>query len=287
MPGRRGRNLRSGDLAEELGILLLKGIAAVAEVPRPEDVGFDGVATLLREDGSGFLYAEDSFYVQLKSASVGEVVYEGHEAEWLMGLKLPLFIGSVDSKTATISLYTTFRLSQMAQEAVYQKLALHMTAVDEQSKSGKERVFNIGPPLLVWSLTDLQLPEFRRKAFDMLKTVIDIEMRNLKHRTIKHMESIQWVTNDSVTSSGFMTMGDKLSSTETRILEAMSPYVDALTMRYMETDGKDERDLHAMTELIYFFERRGLHVNFSLMLRNLLQGRIDAQTQSSPADPPS
>ncbi len=75
MPGRRGKNLRSGDLAEELGNLLLKGLAAVAEVPRPEDVGFDSVATLLREDGAGFLYAEDPFYVQFKSASVESVTY--------------------------------------------------------------------------------------------------------------------------------------------------------------------------------------------------------------------
>ncbi len=65
MPGRRRENLRSGDLAEELGILLLKGIAAIAEVPRPEDIGFDGVATLLREGEGGFLYAENSFYLQI------------------------------------------------------------------------------------------------------------------------------------------------------------------------------------------------------------------------------
>src|SRR5262245_5461958 len=103
MSGRRGKNLRSGDLAEELGILLLKGIAAVAEVPRPEDIGFDGVATLLKDDGSGLLYAEDSFYVQLKSSSVPSVTYEGHEAEWLVNLKLPLFIGSVNMIDESLS----------------------------------------------------------------------------------------------------------------------------------------------------------------------------------------
>ena len=34
MPGMRDRNLRSGDLAEALGIFLLKVIALVAPVPR-------------------------------------------------------------------------------------------------------------------------------------------------------------------------------------------------------------------------------------------------------------
>ncbi|NLS91164.1 MAG: hypothetical protein GXX96_03150 [Planctomycetaceae bacterium] len=46
MPGRRRSSFRSGDLAEHLGLLLLKGIAAVAEVARPEDVGLDAIATL-------------------------------------------------------------------------------------------------------------------------------------------------------------------------------------------------------------------------------------------------
>jgi hypothetical protein len=39
MPGMRNRNLRSGDLKEELGIFLMKTIALVAPVPRPEDMG--------------------------------------------------------------------------------------------------------------------------------------------------------------------------------------------------------------------------------------------------------
>jgi len=48
---------------------MLNGIAAVADVPRPEGVGLDAVATLLRRDEDGDCYAEDSFVVQLKSDS--------------------------------------------------------------------------------------------------------------------------------------------------------------------------------------------------------------------------
>jgi len=40
MPGRLRTSFRSGNLAEQLGLLLLRGIAAVADVPRTEDVGF-------------------------------------------------------------------------------------------------------------------------------------------------------------------------------------------------------------------------------------------------------
>ena len=60
MPGRQNTNFRSGNLTEYFGMLLLKGIAAVADVPRPEDFGLDAIATLLRRDSDGNSYAEDA-----------------------------------------------------------------------------------------------------------------------------------------------------------------------------------------------------------------------------------
>src|SRR5947209_6625730 len=95
MPGRLRSSFRSGNLAEDLGFLLLKGIAAVAEVARPEDVGLDAIATLLRRDPDGNCYAEDSFLVQLKAGSVTSISYEGHELMWLMAQTQPMFIGLV------------------------------------------------------------------------------------------------------------------------------------------------------------------------------------------------
>jgi hypothetical protein len=58
-------------------------IAAVAEVTRTEDIGLDAIATLLRLDNDGNLYAEDSFVVQLKADSVTSIQYQDHELEWL------------------------------------------------------------------------------------------------------------------------------------------------------------------------------------------------------------
>jgi hypothetical protein len=79
MPGRLRTSFRSGNLAEQLGLLLLKGIAAVADVPRTEDVGLDAVATLLRRAPDGNCYAEDGFVVQLKSYSATSIEYRDHE----------------------------------------------------------------------------------------------------------------------------------------------------------------------------------------------------------------
>src|SRR5689334_9242475 len=43
--------LRSGDRAEQVGIDMLRDIAAVAPVPREEDFGIDAIATILENHG--------------------------------------------------------------------------------------------------------------------------------------------------------------------------------------------------------------------------------------------
>lgn len=65
MPAFKGKNLRSGDLAEQLGTLLLQSLALVAPVPRTEDVGVDVVATLLEDFDQRLFKATNSFYVQI------------------------------------------------------------------------------------------------------------------------------------------------------------------------------------------------------------------------------
>jgi hypothetical protein len=112
MPGRLRTSYRFGNLAEHLGILLLKGIAAVAEVPRTEDVGLDAVANLLRRDQDGNCYAEDGFVVQLKSHSTTLIEYREHALSWLIGQSQPVFLGRVSLSDASISLYSTLRVNQ-------------------------------------------------------------------------------------------------------------------------------------------------------------------------------
>src|SRR5687767_12065193 len=105
MPGRLRNSFRSGNLAEDLGLLLLKGIAAVAEVPRTEDVVLEAVASLLRLDTDRNCYAEDTFLVQLKSESTASLEYRGHALTWLLDQTPPMFIGLISLKQSRISLY--------------------------------------------------------------------------------------------------------------------------------------------------------------------------------------
>ena len=82
MASQRHGGFLQGDLAEELGVFLLRSLAFVAPVPRMEDHGLDAIATLFRRDGA-MLVAEDSFYVQMKAASKRTIKYVGQQATWL------------------------------------------------------------------------------------------------------------------------------------------------------------------------------------------------------------
>lgn len=226
MIGRRGKNLRSGDLKEELGILLLKGFCVVASVPRPEDVGLDGVATLLREE-NGLLYAGNSFYVQFKSNLIRQLRYEGEEVTWLKNLKLPLFIGSVDSKTASIELYCTHRLHQILAEMHHPIIQLNLGSVPDTAAPPGERFAEIGPPVLRWSLQKMAEEGFGDWAYERMKPLVEAEQRNVDSRYLRHVDVIKWDTNE-IPNHGQAQMLMQHPDDIPEILRRMRPQIFAL-----------------------------------------------------------
>ena len=109
-------NTRYGYLHENLGDHLLRAMSLVAPVPAYDDVGIDALATLLRPPVKALKYAEGgTFGVQFKAKSVKEIPFDlddednvkdkGH-IEWLRDLEIPFFVGVVDSKKASIAIYT-------------------------------------------------------------------------------------------------------------------------------------------------------------------------------------
>lgn len=90
----RSRPMRRGNLAESLGSVILRGIASVADVARPDDVGVDSAATVLRPAPDGNLYAEGPFNVQFKS-SRSALTYRDRRLSWLLGLAQPKRLGHI------------------------------------------------------------------------------------------------------------------------------------------------------------------------------------------------
>jgi hypothetical protein len=204
-------NLRRAYLQEELGVYLLKGIAAVASVERPQDVGIDAIATLLRRDSQRRLFAENSFYVQLKSASVQSVKYEGSAISWLMELRLPLFIGRIDPSKCSISLYTSHRGMAAASHWQYKSLEFVLgetTSTDplgwkeEAHAQGSRTEFDarifLGQPVLTWNAEDVTDPAFIGRCFAVMKPLLEIEARNIRWRNVGYHEGIKWETGSAV-----------------------------------------------------------------------------------------
>lgn len=105
MSGKRERNFRQGDIAEGMGLELLRRISLVAPVPRSEDVGVDAVCTLLRPDDR-YLYAENTFAVQVKAASKRRLDLDNGTWRWMREFDLPFYWLSVDLQRATAALYS-------------------------------------------------------------------------------------------------------------------------------------------------------------------------------------
>ena len=207
MPGMRDRNLRSGDLHEELGIFLLKAVALVAPVSRPEDVGNDAFATLIRPEGTRRLIPDLSFLVQLKSASVKSVSYTTpDEMAWISALEVPLFIGRVDLKQASIELFTTQGLQQILLEHGYDGVKLLLGPSKKTRPTPNVRQAHLGLPVHAWSIANMTDSDFLARSHAVLRPHIETLQRNRLLRGIQSMKRVTWETGQPPTDMGEMTL---------------------------------------------------------------------------------
>ncbi len=209
MPGRLRSSFRTGNLTEHLGLLLLKGIAAVAEVARPEDIGLDAIATLLRRDDDGNCYAEDSFVVQLKSESAKNLKYQGHELEWFVGQSQPMFIGLVSLANSQISLYPTLFVNHAVLALHARKVTVRFGASDLppffagqkwaawKGESDHGATVWLGEPLLRWTLSDLVDQDWAKRTYDTLKLFLAVAHREIELLSFGQCSVLEWSTNDA------------------------------------------------------------------------------------------
>jgi hypothetical protein len=196
MPGRRHAGFRSGDLAEGLALELLRPFAFVAPVPRPEDVGVDAVGTVFRRH-DGLLFAERSFLVQVKAASVGRVTYAGPELEWFRKLQLPLYFLKVEMGSCTANLYGTSRATRHPnfrhQEEVTLDFSDAPATICGERRDGLRVGF--GTPILSWSAEDVQDEDFCRNAYEVLSAWIELDMSAMLSRPFGIVQPVTWQTN--------------------------------------------------------------------------------------------
>lgn len=257
MPGKQDRNLRRAYLQEELGIFLLRGLAAVAPVPRPDDVGIDAVATLLRADSPRNAIAEHSFYVQLKAASIKKMRFRNLEISWLNALRLPYFIGSVDLKCSCISLYSAHKYFDATVGAPTDDIELCLEPAEPTVSKRRQW---LGPPVLTWSAADLTDQTIIANSYTVLSSWVTKEQENIRLRQYRFFNRLAWSTNLPPTVDGRTMVGRSIDAT----LRDIAPHLimwghycidekltDAFSqiagiVRLMREHGHDPDPLHSL-----------------------------------------
>lgn len=252
VPGYRSKNLRSGDVAESLALVMLQSFALVAPIPRTEDVGTDAVVTLLRDYDGKRVIAEDSFFLQIKSESVGEVTYEDDQVKWLFDLDLPIFYASIDRKSCAIRLFCAHELS----EAFIMNHERKKVVIDFSSKDNfidlmsptDERV-KIGPPVMEWSLNDCADPEFANQFYRLIKDHVRIAKTNLKTRNFGRVTYLGWRTNEPLVEGLIKTSQSRPASEHlNRLYEEMMPFFTDWAIATMLDKRGDQ--LHEIEKLL-------------------------------------
>lgn len=229
MAGFRGKNLRSGDLAEQLGILLLQNVCLVAPISRTEDVGIDLVATLIKDFDSYRYIAENSFFVQIKSSSIREIVYRENEIKWLSELKLPYFIASVNRNKSSIELYSTHYLwDAFATNHLREEIIIEINDYSGYDCSNNDKSIRVpsGPCILAWSLKDFEKnKDFLKQFYELIKSHILLTEKAMATRRVGVIELVEWKTGQNP-----VVKGTKINSSKGTIEadEIINPYFNAL-----------------------------------------------------------
>lgn len=259
MAGRNNANFRSGNWSEELGVLLLKGLAAVAPVPRQDDFGLDAIATLLRKGRTdNCLYAEESFYVQFKSIGTKSITYRDHEIAWLKGLQLPFFIGVVDRETSRLNLFPTHETGDVfIASRDFNEVKVHLAARGEKKRNIEDKSLEVflGPPLLSFAIGDISDVEFATNAYGLLKEFLCLEQRNVNARPMRFLTRLSWTTNGSVSITGSANTLSRAQRKE-ELHGACETMVPCIRLASMYASANHDKDLTtAITELVGQFRR--------------------------------
>jgi len=211
MTARRLKSFRQGDLAEGLGCEMLRRFAAVARVPREEDFGFDAVCTLLRPDSS-MLFAENTFAVQVKAASVDPIEMNETACKWLQTLDVPLFLLSVNLKTATAELYSYEWAVERPEDLKFHDGARKLyTTVPNGRRVGRgalkrlisnssddldHRLRWLGPPLCTMTLADLTEDPQVDRIRVLIQRWCESVARSIYFRRFRINFQLEWETNE-------------------------------------------------------------------------------------------
>lgn len=264
MPGRLGRNFRQGHLAEDVGIELLRHICAVASVRQEDDIGIDGVATILHTDGA-LLRAGRSFSIQLKAQSVDTITYDRPSIDWFLSQQVPLLFGRVDLSGQTLALYTTSpaRPELLREEGISEVRFEFAEASSPLSNrlSGNTLHVPLGPPVVLIDRPGLSDDARCAEIVELLDEWVRFEAETLSLSSINVTRVPTWSTGSRPES--FFTSSSGGHDTHIEDLAAALPYIEKLVQRVFFAEASERYEVAlAYILLAEWYRDQGLDVDF-------------------------
>lgn len=184
MSGKRLHSYRQGDIAEGIGLEVLRTFSLIAPIPRADDVGIDALATLLRREGQ-YLFPEESFFVQVKSVptpSTWKHQLVSDEIHWLRQLELPMFLAAVSLPESLIRIYSYNAVNVLlARNSLSPELNIKLGRIQDEvvTRDAKNAVY-LGDPISILNVSDAVSNEASRlQAYGLLKAHVQREKLNL------------------------------------------------------------------------------------------------------------
>lgn len=266
--GGRLASYRHGDRAENLGIVLMQAICAVAPVPREEDMGiFDAIATVLRREGN-LLFAEGSFLVQFKSAGIRKFEYSGAQLANMRAQDIPLFIASVNLKTATIELYPVGPALQRIGGEDSSVVIFHLKQ-KKHPPSGVQFNVYMGKPALKWDMAEMNGCEFQRTSSSLLVAWLELLKDNTQKYRLGIYDEVKWETGAIPKLSGAYAM---LSGPE-EIEKGMQ--ITGAALKWLTGQALIEDSIAIpVIQIAGWYASRGVNVDVSMLSVKLMQKQM-------------
>jgi hypothetical protein len=280
-------NLRRGNNTENLGLHLLRGIGAVAPVPRDQDVGIDAVVTLLRRDEGRRLLAGSNIFAQLKSSSIRSLVFHEDDIDWLHRLELPYFIGSVDQATSSIALFTVHTLTNLGSR-IEAELVLDKTEgcinfvenatqfnewLDLEERTRTTKVY-LGPPVLKWDIEDLRRPKFLAESNQVLEAWVSLVHENRLLKSIGESKRAKWETGAPPQDDGSIGAYSKQDGTHDHAVNLVN-----IALKRLANEAAFDGDVTAIRSL---FDAVSHFKKYGVEDRDILAAGVAAKMKNKP-----
>lgn len=241
MPAFRPKNTRLGNVAEDIGLALLRGVTFVAPFPHPDDYGIDAIATLARDYDARRLIAESVFCVQLKKSSVTEISLTGDQINWLFNVPLPFYVGSVDVSTSTIKLYSDQSLlfaERVKSDWTEMNIVFDQRPTEKDIENG---IVSLGSPIFSWQLSQLDSKDFRAGFYDVLKAHVHNSGINRVVRPVGMIFLSKWDPGCLPESTGWYS-ARPARATFPDIDDYVAPMMDAWSDQAVKDNAVDSLD---------------------------------------------